>query len=143
MNFFFLNRIKVPWAELDSQLAHFNCEVAPTKMDGFCFLSALQQCLIRDHCIHIPLDFIKRVVDSEIYEHCYVYRPSYAQSMKAMFAATNDYLVNGNWAQNIVDVAVCAAANGLSVNMCIFKNVDNRALLYFLSSNPPLHGTYL
>ena len=135
--FFFLNRIEVPWAELDSQLAHFNCEVAPTKMDGFCFLSALQQCLIRDHCIHIPLDFIKRVVDSEIYEHCYVYRPSYAQSMKAMFAATNDYLVNGNWAQNIVDVAVCAAANGLSLNMCIFKNVDNRALLYFLSSNPP------
>ena len=57
--------------------------------------------------------------------------------MKAMFAATNDYLVNGNWAQNIVDVAICAAANGLSLNMCIFKNVDNRALLYFLPSSPP------
>ena len=54
-----------------------------------------------------------------------------------MLDALNNYLLHGDWAQNICNIAVCAASNCLAVNLCIFKNIDNQALLYFVCSARP------
>ena len=76
-NNFFLNRSEVPWSELDKALADFNYEVSPAKKDGFCFLSALQECLLRDHAMNISPDDIKKLLISEIYQNNYTYEEAY------------------------------------------------------------------
>ena len=144
-NNFFLNRSEVPWSELDKALADFNYEVSPAKKDGFCFLSALQECLLRDHAMNISLDDIKKLLISEIYQNNYTYEEAYdGGSIYNMLMGLNAYVFNGNWAQNIVDIAVFGAANALGLNICIFKNVNNRALLYFIkSANPSTRDIYM
>ena len=80
---------------------------------------------------------IKQLIESEVYENNYTYKDWYAGSVKQMLDALDNYLLRGDWAQNICDIAVCAAANCLAVNLCIFKKIDNHALLYLYLSVPP------
>ena len=80
---------------------------------------------------------IKQLIESEVYENNYTYKDWYAGSVKQMLDALDNYLLRGDWAQNICDIAVCAAANCLAVYLCIFKKIDNHALLYFVRSDQP------
>ena len=112
--------------------------MAPTKKDGYCFIAALHECLQRDHQSSISMDMLKEKLDHEIYEHVEDYRHSYTGTTREMLAALDNYLQKGDWAQKIVDIVVIAATKCLSVNMCIFKNINNRAMYYFLPSNRPL-----
>ena len=88
--------------------------------------------------MNISLKDIKKLLRSEIYENIFVYRPWYIGSTKEMLAALNSYLSEEKWAQRIVDIAVFAAAKCLQINLCIFKNINRRVLLYFVPTDPPL-----
>ena len=122
---------------LDRSLAAFNYEVSTVEKDGFCFLSALCECLARDHHLPLTLDAVKEILDSEIYKNNQTYKPCYEGKTKEMMKALDRYLLEGKWANSIVDICVYAVAKCFSSNICIFKNVDGRALLYFIRTDPP------
>ena len=106
--------------------------MVPAKKDGFCFFMALHQCLERDHDIKISVDCIKDLLDYEIYQNNGEYIKLYGKGdVKHMLRALDDYLWKGKWAQDIGDIVVFAAAKCLKVNICIFQNVENRAMLFF------------
>ena len=108
------------------------------KKDGFCFFTALHQCLERDHDIKISVDCIKDLLDYEIYQNNGEYIKSYGKGdVKHMLRALDDYLWKGKWAQDIGDIVVFAAAKCLKVNICIFQNVENRAMLFFIQTETP------
>ena len=115
--FFIPNRTDEAWTTLDEALANFNYEVAQVPMDGYCFLSALKECLFREHRLPLTLDTIKEVLDLEIWENCDAYKKSYVGTKKQMCFALHDYLYQGKWATSIVDICVCAAAKCFNVNM--------------------------
>ena len=133
---FTTNRSDVAWMILDEALAEFNYEVSRVKLEGFSFLSVLQQCLKRDHGMNISLKDIKQLLDSEVYKNNYVYKPWYVGSTKEMLAALDNYLSEGKWVQSIVDRAVFAAVKCLQINLCIFKNINGHALLYLVYTDP-------
>ena len=54
-----------------------------------------------------------------------------------MLNALDAYVKNGKWCQTIGDIVVFAAANCLNMNMCILKNINGHALLYFVQSCTP------
>ena len=137
VGFFFTNRSDIEWLKLDDSLREYNYEVCKARKDGFCFLTSLKECILRDHRMNLPLNDIKDLIESEIYENNYVYKPYYTGSTKDMLRALDNYLANGQYSHNVVDVAIMAAANCLGVNLCIFKCVDGKALLYFICSNRP------
>ena len=56
---FFTHRTDVPWTTLNASLAAFQYQVLLVAKDGFCFLSALQQCLEHDHGMNISVSDIK------------------------------------------------------------------------------------
>ena len=102
-------------------LAQFNYEVSPVRKDGFCFILALQECLVQDHAMNISVNDIKTLLESEIYENNYVYKNLYEGMTKQMLNTLDKYLLNGDWSQSIVDVAVFAVANCLAVNLLYLK----------------------
>ena len=112
--------------------------MAPTKKDGYCFIAALHKCLQHDHQSSMSMDMLKEKLDHEIYKHVEDYRHLYTGTTREMLAALDNYLQKGDWAQKIVDIVVIAATKCLSVNICIFKKVNNRAMYYFLPANRPL-----
>ena len=132
----FTNRTEVAWPDLDSALGEYNYEVSQSKKDGYCFLTSLQECMLRDHCTAMSLEEIKNIIDSEIWENNYLYRKFYPGSTKEMMEALQNYLTNGVYSHNVVDIAVIAAANSIGVNICIFKCIQNKALLYFIAAKP-------
>ena len=54
-----------------------------------------------------------------------------------MLQALDRYIHNKVYSQQVVDIAVLAAAKILRVNMCIYRNQDKRAILYAQPCVPP------
>ena len=54
-----------------------------------------------------------------------------------MLRALDRYIHNKVYSQQVVDIAVLAAAKILRVNMCIYRNQDKRAILYVQPCVPP------
>ena len=118
-------------------MALFNYEVSPVMKDGYCFFASLSECLLRDHNMRLSVKDIARIIQSDIYENNEFYKKSYCGSIQEMLNALDEYVKNGKWCQTIGDIVVFAAANCLNMNMCIFKNINGRALLYFVRSCTP------
>ena len=85
----------------------------------------------------LSTDDIAKIIQSEIYENNESYKKSYNGSIQQMLNALDAYVFKRDWSQSIGDIAVFAAANCLHMNLCIFKNINNRALLYFVQSVTP------
>ena len=70
--------------------------------------------------MNFSISDIKQLLESEIYENNYTYKDLYVGSIEQMLDALNNYLLRGDWAQNMCDIAVFAAANCLAVNLYMY-----------------------
>ena len=85
--------------------------------------------------MNISLDDIKKLLISEIYQNNYTYEEAYGGgSIYDMLMSLNSYVFNGNWAQNIVDIAVFGAANVLCVNIYVYSKMLTTVRCYTLSN---------
>ena len=131
-----MNSTDVEWSKLDKHLEDFNYEVSAANKDGHCFLTSLQECLLRDHYLNYPLSNIKELVRSDLFENIELYRTWYPGSNQSFIRAIDKYIDKGVYTNNIVDIAVIAAANCLGVNLCIIQCVNDKAILVFQTSTP-------
>ena len=54
-----------------------------------------------------------------------------------MLTSLEKYLTFGVYSQEVIDIAILATAKVLSVNMCIYKEQNGKALLTTQTSDPP------
>ena len=54
-----------------------------------------------------------------------------------MLTSLEEYLTFGIYSQEVIDIAILATAKVLSVNMCIYKEQNGKALLITQTSDPP------
>ena len=132
-----MNSTDVTWSTLDRHLEDYNYEVSTVEKDGHCFLTSLQKCLLRDHYIDCPLDNIKELVRSDLFENIELYKTWFPGSNQIFIRAVDNYIDKGIYTNNIVDIAVIAAANCLCLNLCIIQCVNDKAVLVFQTATPP------
>ena len=72
------------------------------------------------------------------------YKNFYSGTFDNMLMSLQTYLTYGVYSQEVVDIAVLAAAKVLCVNMCIYKDQNGKSLLIRQTSAPPSsHDVYL
>ena len=87
---------------------------------------------------------IKKLITYEVYQNKHLYITFYDGQIMSMLHSLDQYIVNGIFMHQVVDIAVLAAVNILRVNLCIYKNANGRAILYVQPSNPPsMRDVYL
>ena len=75
---------------------------------------------------------IKKLITYEVFQNNSTYIQYYdGTSVLAMLCSLDRYIVHGIYSQQVVDIAVLAAGKILCVNMCIYKNENGKAILYF------------
>ena len=135
----FNNRTSIDWLKLDTYLLKYNYEVIPAQKDGHCFISAIRLCLEQDHGLIFTEADIKKLITYEVFQNNNYYIQFYDGTVLSMLRSLDRYIVVGVYTQQVVDIAILAAANILRVNMCIYKNENGVANLYAqpANSNPP------
>ena len=135
----FNNRTSIDWLKLDNYLRKFNYGVKPAQKDGHCFISAIHLCLEHDHGLIFTEADIKKLITYEVFQNNNYYIQFYDGTVLSMLRSLDRYIVVGVYTQQVVDIAILAAANILRVNMCIYKNENGVANLYAQpsNSNPP------
>ena len=142
----FNNRTSIDWLTLDTYLGKYNYEVIPVQKDGHCFISAIRLCLEHDHGLIFADADIKKLITYEVFQNNNYYMNFYDGTVLSMLRSLNRYIVVGVYTQQVVDIAILAAANILCVNMCIYKNENGVANLYSQPSNanpPSTRDVYL
>ena len=136
--FLFNNRTDIEWSDLREHLEKYNYHVVNAKKDGHCFISSVRECMETDHGVVLTKAEIKTLLTHEIFENNYKYSQYFSGgSIHSMFTSVEKYITSGVYAQEVVDLVIIAAANVLRVNLCIYKNQNNRAILYAQTSDPP------
>ena len=135
----FNNRTSIDWLKLDKYLGKYNYEVIAAQKDGHCFISAIRLCLERDHGLIFTDADIKKLITYEVFQNNNYYINFYHGTVLSMLRSLDRYIDVGVYTQQVVDIAILAAANILRVNMCIYKNENGIANLYAQpsNSNPP------
>ena len=80
---------------------------------------------------------IKKLITYEVYQNNNYYVSFYDGNILSMLRSLDCYIIHDVYTPQVVDIAVLAAANIMHMNLCIYKKVDNKALLYVCASNPP------
>ena len=139
MDSLFNNRTSIDWLTLDTYLLKYNYEVIPAQKDGHCFISTIHLCLERDHGLIFTDTDIKKLITYEVFQNNNYYINFYDGTILSMLHSLDRYILLGVYTQQVVDIAILAAANILRVNMCIYKNENGVANLYAQPSNanPP------
>ena len=107
------------------------------KKMGIVSYSLLRKCLLHDHSEMYSNDVIGRLITSEIFNNNQYYKRYYSGNLESMLHSLNNYIKDGVYSQQVVDIVVLAAAKCLSVNLCIYKKYGDNAILYMQPSNPP------
>ena len=97
----------------------------------------MRECLLFDHGEMYSDENIQHLITSEITLNKVYYNRYYDGDIEDMLTNLKAYIVDGIFTRQIVNIVILAAAKALSVNMCIYKNNGDRAILYMQQSNPP------
>ena len=138
--------MSIDWLQLDTYLGKYNYEVIPVQKDGHCFISSIRPCLECDHGLIFTDADIKKLITYEVFQNNNYYINFYHGTVLSMLCSLDRYIVVGVYTQQVVDIAILAAANILRVNMCIYKNENGVANLYSQLSNsnsPSTRDVYL
>ena len=133
----FNNRTDIYWHKLEDNLLKFKYEIISAPKDGHCFITAIHICLEQDHGMMYTDSDIKKLIAYQVYQNNNYYVSFYDGNIFSMLCSLDSYIIHGVYTHQVVDIAVLAAANIMCMNLCIYKKVDNKALLYACASNPP------
>ena len=133
----FNNRTDIEWEKLEDILANFKYEIISTPKNGHCFIAAICLCLERDHGMMFTESDIKKLITYEVYQNNNYYVTFYDGTIYSMLHSLEEYISKGVFTHQVVDIAVLAAANILRVNLCIYNNVNGKALLIAQPFSPP------
>ena len=132
---------------MSAHLNDYDYKLDYTEKDGYCFISSLRKCLFHDHSEMYSNDVIGRLITSEIFNNNQYYNRYYSGNVEGMLRSLDNYINNGVYSQQVVDIVVLAAAKCLSVNLCIYKNAVASSLQCFwlhidhFLTNPMIHNS--
>ena len=129
--------MNIHWLTLSGELEKYKYEVVAAAKNGHCFIAAIRYCIERDHGIIFTEGDIKKLITYEVFQNNNYYRNFYNGSVLSMLRSLDRYIIKGIYTHQVVDIAILAAATILRVNLCIYKNVNNCAILYSQPTNPP------
>ena len=87
---------------------------------------------------------IKKLITYKVYQNNNYYLTFYDGMIYSILCSLEEYISKGVSTHQVVDIAVLATANILRVNLCIYKNVNGKALLIAQPSCPPsMQDVYL
>ena len=136
-NFLFKYRTNITWSGLPNHLENFHYEIICAEKDSHCFTTSIRICMARDHGMQILHKDLKKLLMSEVSVNRAKYKNFYSGTFDDMLTSLETYLTYGVYSQEVVDIAVLAAAKVLCVNMCIYNKQYGKALLITQTSNPP------
>ena len=105
--------------------------------DGFCFVHSLRDILLHDHNQLYSLQTLKYIILNEIYENNATYKTFYHGSIREMLHNAEQYIENGVFCNDVVDLIVAAASKCLQLNLFIFQNVHGKIHVVNQISHPP------
>ena len=105
--------------------------------DGFCFVHSLRDILLHDHNQLYSLQTLKYIILNEIYENNTTYKTFYHGSIREMLHNAEQYIKNGVFCNDVVDLIVAAASKCLQLNLFIFQNVHGKIHVVNQISHPP------
>ena len=105
--------------------------------DGHCLLHSLSDSMWNEFQEFYNVELLKTLIFAEIQENNDRYRRSFDGSLFELLTGINDYIKNGNYAQNCVDLCVDVACRILDINIGIFQNVGGSAQCINYSSERP------
>ena len=100
-------------------------------------MTSIWQCMARDHGMQFSHFDINKLLMSEVSVNRAKYKKFYSKSIDTMLTSLEKYLTFGMYSQEVIDIAILATAKVLSVNMCIYKEQNGKALLITQTSDPP------
>ena len=124
-------------SELENHIKTFDRIVKEEPRDGFCFLHSLRDILLHDHNQLYSLQTLKYIILNEIYENKPTYKAFYNGSMREMLHNTEQYIENGVFCNDVVDLIVAASSKCLQLNLFIFQNVQGKIHVINQISHPP------
>ena len=133
----FNNRTDIEWEKLEDILANFKYEIITTPKNGHCFIAAIRLCFEWDHGMMFTESDIKKLITYEVYQNNNYYVTFYDGTIYSMSHSLEEYISKGVFTHQVVDIAILATANILQVNLCIYNNVNGKALLIAQPSSPP------
>ena len=122
---------------MGEELKKYKYEIVAAVKNGHCFIASLRYCLERDHGIKFTEGDIKKLITYEVFQNNNYYQNFYNGSVLSMLRSLDRYIIKGIYTHQVVDIAILAAANILRVNLCIYKNVNDHAILYAQPTDPP------
>ena len=120
-NFLFKYRTDIAWSGLQKHFKDFHYEIINAEKDGHCFTTSIHICMAWDHGMQFSHKDHKKLLMSEVSFHRTKYKKFYSGSFDNMLMLLDTYLTYGLYSQEVVDIAVLAAAKVLGINMCIYK----------------------
>ena len=123
--------------QLPKELKKFKYEVIEAEKNSHCFIGAIRFCLEHDHGMIFTEEDIKRLITYKVFQNNNYYSTFYDGSILCMLWALDRYIFKGVFTYQVVDIAILAAGTILCVNMCIYKNENDKAILYSQPTNPP------
>ena len=93
--------------------------------------------MARDHRMQFSHFDVKKLLMSEVSVNRAKYKNFYSKSIDTMLTSLEKYLTFGVYSQEVVGIATSVTAKVLSVNMCIYKEQNGKALLITQTSDPP------
>ena len=115
----------------------FDSIVKEEPCDGFCFVHSLHDILLHDHNQLYSLQTLKYIILNEIYENNATYKTFYHGSIREMLNNAEQYIENGVFCNDVVDLIVAATSKCLQLNLFIFQNVHGKIHIVNQISHPP------
>ena len=148
MYFFYIylsyNRSEIPWSHLENHVKTFNRIIKEELCHGFYFLHSLRDILLHDHNQLYPLQTLKYIILNEIYENNTIYKTFYQGTIREMLHNMEQYIENGVFCNDVVDLIVAALSKCLQLNLFIFQNVNGKIHVVNQVSHPPCtHDAFL
>ena len=127
----------VRWEDLDKHFMRHHLEVVPIEGNGYCFLSSVLTCLLRDYGDTLTLeDCITKIV-THLCQHHRKYS-DFHRSSSSDYAADQlisdalDFFRNGQFLADVVDLPMQITADALKLDIFIYQHsLDNIQALHF------------
>ena len=78
--------------------------------NGHCFITSIRVCLECDHGMIFTDNDIQKLITWEVFQNNNTYTPFYSGCVLPMLRALDQYIHNKVYSQQVVDIAVLAAA---------------------------------
>ena len=122
----------VSWDKLPGHLSSFGKGIIPIQGDGYCFANSISTALLKDAWKNLTREEISEIVMNELVEWLDFYcnfHPGLQNKYQLLKEA--DLFLNGKACTiDVADVCIAATANALCVNLHIYQNIGNNAVIF-------------